>query len=155
DRAYSQYQHAVAQGYETRSFEEAITSQETRIAQERATILHDESYERYTYMQHCYLLRGIYIDQFQRWMSLFPREQFLILKSEEFYSNPVASLKQVVDFLNIPACELQLRKSDYKPYNNNSYAKMDTQLRQRLIAFFQPHNARLYELLGHDFGWDK
>lgn len=154
DRAYSQYQHAVVQGHETHSFEEAINYQEARIARERAKILQDKDYERYTYMQHCYLMRSIYVDQFQRWMSLFPREQFLILKSEEFYADPAITLKQVLDFLNLPASELQLRKSRYKAYNNNHYPKMDSALRKRLIAFFEPYNADLYDFLGVDFGWN-
>jgi hypothetical protein len=155
DRAYSQYQHAVAEGYETRSFEEAINSQEARLAQERAQMLQDVSYERYTYMQHCYLLRGLYLEQLQRWMSLFPRERFLILQSEAFYADPVVTLKQVFDFLNLPATELHLRKGEYKAYNHNHYAKMDPGLRKRLLAFFEPYNARLYDFLGVDFGWNQ
>lgn len=155
DRAYSQYQHAVVQGHETRSFEEAINDQEARFAEEQVNILQDTDYERYTYMQHCYLTRSIYIDQLQRWMSLFPREQFLILKSEEFYAAPAVSLKQVLDFLSVPVSELHLRKIEYKPYNNNHYAAIDRALRKRLIAFFEPYNAHLYDYLGVNFGWDK
>lgn len=154
DRAYSQYQHAVVQGYETCSFQEAINYQEARIGEEQAKILQDNDYERYTYMQHCYLLRGIYVDQLQRWMRLFPREQFLILKSEEFYADPTITLKQVVDFLNIPTSESILRKNQYKPYYANYYSEMDTALRKRLIAFFEPYNARLYDFLGIHFDWD-
>ncbi|MDQ6660392.1 MAG: sulfotransferase domain-containing protein, partial [Chloroflexota bacterium] len=142
DRAYSQYQHAVVQGHETRSFEEAIYAQEAGIAEERTMILQDEDYEPYTYMQHCYLLRSIYIDQLQRWMSLFPREQFLILKSEAFYADPAVALKQVLGFLNVPISEAHLRKGEYKPYNNNQYTSMDPALRDHLITFFEPYNAR-------------
>jgi hypothetical protein len=155
DRAYSQYQHAVVQGHETRSFEEAINAQDASLAEEQASILRDEDYEHYTYMQHCYLMRSIYIDQLQRWVHLFPREQFLILKSEEFYADPAITLKQVLGFLNIPAAEVELRKSEYKPYYANHYARMDTTLRNRLIAFFEPYNALLYDFLGVNLGWDK
>ena len=88
-------------------------------------------------------------------MSLFPREHFLILKSEEFYADPTVSLKQVLDFLSVPVSELHLRKIEYKPYNNNQYTTMDMALRKRLMAFFEPYNARLYDFLGVDFGWDK
>jgi hypothetical protein len=31
---------------------------------------------------------------------------------------------------------------------------MDPALRQRLSAYFAPHNARLATLLGKDMGWD-
>ena len=155
DRAYSQYQHAVIQGHETRSFEEAITMQEARLVEEQASILHDRNYEHYTYMQNCYLMRSMYVDQLQRWMRLFPKEQFLILKSEEFYADPVSTLKQVLNFLAIPVSESQLRKNDYKPYYANSYEQIDSASRKRLLAFFEPHNARLYDFLGVDFGWDE
>ncbi len=155
NRAYSQYQHAVVQGHETRSFEEAINAQEACLTEEQANLLQDEDYERYTYMQHCYLLRSIYIDQLQRWMHLFPREQFLILKSEALYADPAAILKQVLDFLDVPTSEIQLRKSNYKPYYANHYSEMDTGLRKRLITFFEPYNARLYDFLGVDFGWNR
>jgi Sulfotransferase domain len=155
DRAYSQYQHAVVDGYETRSFEEAFISQAARIAEERVTILQDTDYERNAFMQNNYLMRSLYIDQLQRWMRLFPREQFLILKSEEFYADPAVALNQVLDFLNVPASELHGRKNEYQPYNYNQYAMLDMAVRKRLIAFFEPHNACLYDFLGIDFGWDK
>ncbi len=153
DRAYSQYYHAVEHGFERLSFEEAIKDEEERTATERAKILQDEDYESYDYKHRSYLSRGIYVDQLQIWMSLFPREQFLILKSEDFYADPASSVKQVLAFLNLP--EAELGKQVYKQYNNNSYSRMDAALRQRLIAYFEPHNARLYDFLGIDFGWDK
>src|SRR5437870_1455496 len=106
-------------------------------------------------MHLSYLRRGIYADQLQAWMGLFPREQFLVLKSEDFYADPAATLKQVLAFLNVPEAEAQLRKQKYRQYNNNTYSKMDAGLRKRLIEHFEPHNARLYDFLGVSFGWDQ
>ncbi len=97
DRAYSQYYHAVELGLETLPFEAAIKDEEERTARERAKIMQDEHYESYAFKHLSYLSRGIYVDQLQTWMSLFPREQFLILKSEEFYADPGSSVKQVLD----------------------------------------------------------
>src|SRR5205085_746922 len=130
------------------------------------------------YKHQSYLTRGIYVDQLRVWMDLFPREQFLILKSEDFYADPGASLKQVLAFLSLPEMETkvlpiepanpkgrsdssvagshsQVRKKEYKQYNNTTYSKMDPALRKRLVEYFEPHNARLYDFLGVDFGWDK
>ena len=96
------------------------------------------------------------MDQLRAWMDLFPREQFLILKSEEFYTDPVTAFKQVTAFLNLPEAEPQIKKQAYKQYEHNTYySHMDAALRKRLIEYFEPHNARLYEFLGVDFGWDK
>lgn len=33
------------------------------------------------------------------------------------------------------------------------YVPMPLELRERLVQFFTPHNARLYDYLGRDFGW--
>ena len=88
-------------------------------------------------------------------MQLFPREQFLILKSEDFYANPAAALKEVLTFLNVPVIEPDLRKKTYKQHNNTSHSEMDAAVRSRLVEYFKPHNARLYGFLGVDFGWDK
>ncbi len=155
DRAYSQYYHAIELGHETLSFEEAIEREEERIAKERAKILQDEHYYSQVYKHLSYLSRGIYDEQLQAWMKLFPREQFLILKSEEFYADPAATLKEVLTFLKVPVVEPQLRQKAYKQYNNTSHAEMELATRARLVEYFKPHNARLYEFLGVDFGWDQ
>jgi sulfotransferase family protein len=155
DRAYSQYYHSIELGYESRSFEEAIRDEQQRTAQERDKILRNEHYQSYAYKHHSYLTRGIYVDQLQAWMSFFPREQFLILKSEDFYADPATALKKVYAFLNLPVAELLSQKKEYKQLNNTSYSKMDEALRTRLEEYFRPHNARLYEFLDTDFGWNK
>ncbi|MDQ6660636.1 MAG: sulfotransferase domain-containing protein [Chloroflexota bacterium] len=155
DRAYSQYFHVVKHGFVTALFEEIIRDETERVAQERENMLQDEHYQSYAYRHLSYLSRGEYVDQLQAWMKLFPREQFLILKSEDFYTDPADVFKQVLTFLNVPETELHMSKKGFKQYNNNEYAKMDPALRKRLIEYFEPYNARLYEFLGVDFGWDK
>ncbi len=155
DRAYSQYYHSLELGYETLPFEEAIEGEAERTAREREKILKDEAYESYAYKHQSYLTRGIYVDQLRVWMDLFPQEQFLILKSEDFYADPGASVKSVLAFLNLPETETKIHKKEYKQYNNTTYSKMDPDLRKRLVEYFEPHNARLYDFLGIDFGWDK
>ena len=157
DRAYSQYHHAVELGHETiPTFEEAIEAEKERVAREEENILKDEHYYSEQYKHLSYLSKGIYVDQLRRWMDLFPREQFLILKSEDFYSDSAAVYKEVLTFLGLPQTELQGRKKGFKQYNNNAYSsKMDPATRKRLIEYFEPHNARLYELLGVNLGWDR
>jgi Sulfotransferase domain len=155
-RAYSQYHHAVELGFERLSFEEAIQVEEERTAKEREKILQDELYYSEEYKHRSYLSKGIYVEQLQAWMDLFPREQFLIIKSEEFYADPAATFKQVLSFLNLPEAEVEMGKKEFKQYNTNTYSsKIDPVVRARLIEYFEPHNARLYEYLGIDFGWDK
>jgi hypothetical protein len=40
------------------------------------------------------------------------------------------------------------------PSNTGAYAEqMSPKTRERLKDYFEPHNQRLYEYLGVDFGW--
>ena len=156
DRAYSQYNHEVDGGRETlATFEEAIDCEETRIAKEREKLLQDEFYVSEHYRHHSYLAKGIYVDQLLNWMSYFPKEQFLILRSEDFYARPAEGLQQTLHFLHIPQAELTSDEQEYKQYNNKTFTKMKPETRKRLVAYFKPHNERLYEFLDRDFGWDK
>jgi len=154
-RAYSQYHHARKLGFERLSFEEAIQAEEERFAKENERVLQDEHYYSETYKHLSYLHKGIYVDQLKAWMSVFPRERFLILKSEDFYADPAATFRQVLTFLGLSEVAVPVERQEYKQYNNNTYSSsMDPALRKRLQEYFAPHNARLYEFLNVDLGWD-
>ena len=93
-------------------------------------------------------------------MRYFPREQLLILKSEDLYQDPAAVLKRVLEFLGVPAQNLNKEYKNYRRPSKKGYRKkvsppkMDPEIRSYLLEYFGPHNARLYGYLGIDFGWD-
>lgn len=154
ERAFSHYCWEVGWGEEKLSFEDAVASEEERIKMEAERLA---SRYCFNHQHFSYLARGLYADQLETWFTLFPREQFLILKSEDMYAEPAAIFKQTLAFLNVPFSESKVFKKEYKQYNQPKYSppnKMDPVLRQRLIEYFKPHNQRLYQLLGRDFGWD-
>jgi hypothetical protein len=152
DRAYSHYHHEIRWGYENlSSFEEAIEREEQRLYGEVEKMLADENYYSFNHHHYSYLLRGIYIDQLEAWMDFFPKEQILILKSEDFYNDPPTVFKRVIEFLNLSSWEPE----GYRNYNYASNPKMDATTRERLIDYFKPHNQRLYEYLGMNLGWDR
>ena len=95
--------------------------------------------------------RAIYADQLENWLTFFPRDRILILSSEEFYANPARIYQKTLEFLGLPNFEPQ----SYGKYNTNQYEGMDGTLRQKLGAYFQPHNERLAKMLGRQFEWDK
>jgi len=154
DRAYSHYYHKVERGREPLSFEDALAQEETRTRDEGQRLATDPHYYSLNYPRYSYLARGIYVDQLQRWMNSFPQEQFLILKSEDFYATPERKLKEIFLFLGLPdvAC---VQQQEYKQLNSSTYsqAKMEPEMRKRLLTYFEPYNERLYTLLGRDFGW--
>ncbi len=155
DRAYSHYKFEVEHRQETLSFEDALAFEEERTRKEREKILADEKYVSVAHSRYSYLVRGIYVDQLEAWMKFFPREQFLILKSEAFYTDPVTTLEQVSEFLTVPQLAPHGGTKGYKQYNHTSNTQMDTATRKRLIEYFEPHNARLYDLLGVNLGWNR
>ena len=148
-RAYAQYHQKIRQGRETLSFADAIEAEPERLRGEREKMLADEHYESTEYRDHSYLARGIYVDQLAHWMSLFPREQILILRSEDLRMNPSGVVEEVLKFLELPAWE----PKQHNNYGEADYPKMDPHIKQRLNEYFKPHNRRLSDFLGRDFSW--
>jgi hypothetical protein len=150
DRAYSHYHHEVSMGVETASFEEALAREEAALPEETTRVLADECFHSFAHFHYSYLARGIYVDQLELWAKFFGRDQLLILKSEDFYADPAAVVGQVFQFLDLPAWT----SGTYRKYNLAHYADMEPATRERLAAFFLPHNQRLYKVGGMDFGWN-
>jgi hypothetical protein len=161
ERAYSQYWIEVKAGFETLSFEEAIRTEDERIAAELEKMQRDEHYYSHSFRHFSYLTRGRYAEQLQNWLRYYPREQMLILKSEDLYSNPEGTLKRTLEFLGVTQVELQEEYKNYRRPSKKGYRnkvvppKMDAKIREYLVEYFRPYNARLYDLLGIDFAWDR
>ncbi len=149
DRAYSDYNHKAREGRDSLSFEEAIAAEEERLRGEKEKMLADESYASPSYRKFSYLSRGVYADQLKEWRGYFDEEQLLVLKSEDFFENPQASFEHVLGFLGLPHWETGVEGER----NEGEYEQMNPATRQRLEDYFEPHNERLYDFLGVDFGW--
>jgi hypothetical protein len=85
-------------------------------------------------------------------MEVFPKEQFLIIQSEEFFKDPSKIYNQVLDFLEVENFELDM----YRTYGKvNENRKIDSIFYNDLFDYFKPHNQRLYEFLGRKFDWEE
>lgn len=149
DRAYSHYQMEVDSGHEKLSFEDAISNEEEKITNDMKKMVIDENFYSVNFYRKSYLTRGIYAAQLERWFEYFPKEQFMILKSEDLYSNPSKIYKQVLDFLDLPKHEL----NSFKAHRMRKYMSIESETRIKLNDYFKPHNEKLYKLLGRDFDW--
>ena len=154
ERAYSHYHHTKRIGRENLSFEEAIKQEEFRIKQiekienniYKFVSNHHKAYN------YTYLSSGLYAEQLENWFTHFDKKQFLILNSEDYFSHPKKTFEQILDFLELPSWS----PKQFKKHNYNCYLQpMNSDTRKELIEYFQPHNKKLYELLGVDFGWNK
>ena len=148
-RAISHYYWEVNLGHEMLSLEEAINQEPERLQGEAEKLLSDETYYSYNHQHYSYLSRGIYLEQLQNWMNFFGREQFLILKSEDFSRRSAEILNRVFEFLGLPAYQL----TRYKKYNVGDYPEVHPKIRQQLTEYFQPYNDKLVEFMGQEFVW--
>jgi hypothetical protein len=152
ERAWAQYLQNRATNLEDLAFEDAIDREQERLAGEQRRLLEDDTASSFSYREHSYLSRGIYVDQIRPWMELFPREQIHIVSSEELlFRDPVSIVAQVQDFLGLPRRPLE----QLRIYPSEAGVPINDATRARLREHFGLHNQRLFEYLGRDFGWGR
>ncbi len=150
DRAFSHHNHERALGYEQLGFAAAIAAEPNRLDGEEERLLADPAYRSFAHQHHSYLSRGRYAGQLERWFERFDRERVLILSAEELFAEPEGAVREAQKFLGLEP----LRPADLSAKNARAYAPIDAEARAELREEFDPHNRRLYELVGRDFGWD-
>jgi len=149
DRALSHYQHEVALGREPLSFEEAVDAEPERTRGEEERLVREPGYFSHAWWDYTYLARGRYAEQLERWFAVFPREQLLVLPSEELAGEPDETYAKILEFLGAPPHRLD----SYPRVYEQQYEGMRPETRRRLGEYFDEPNRRLYELLGRDLGW--
>ncbi len=151
-RAYSNYWDRRASDTESLStFEEAIDAEEQRLAGvDYDRLLTDPAYYSFHHDNHSYLARGRYLEHLSRWIDAFPPEQLLILQAEAMFTSPEEVFAQVQRFLDVPVAG----KLDLTRFNERTRAPMRADTCARLVDYYRPYNAALYEALGQNFGWE-
>lgn len=149
ERAYSHYNHIKRLNREPLSFEEAIEKEQERITPDIEKLAKDEFYKADQRRDYSYLTRGYYAKQLKEWFKHFPKEQLLIVQSEEFYKNTPRVYNEIVEYLGLNSYTLPT----FEAKNALKYAKMAPETKEKLKAYFAPKNEELYELLGKRFDW--
>jgi Sulfotransferase domain len=149
ERAFSHYQHEVALGREPLSFEDALAREEDRTRGEVDRMLSDPRYFSRSWWNYTYAARGLYGDQLDRWLAVFPREQLLIVPTDDLAATPAETYVRVLEFLGVPPHAL----GAYPRIFSRDYAAMRPETHAALVRRFEAPNRRLYELLGRDLGW--
>ena len=151
DRAYSHYQMEYRWGRETLPFEEALLREERELDAELAQIAADPLTTSPRLLTCSYVARGRYADQIERWLELFPREQLLVVASEELLADPAAVVSRIAAFLGIRAW----RDDSYPLRGVREYAPIDPATRERLAQAFAADNGRLAAFLGQELDWTR
>ncbi|HEY5890720.1 MAG TPA: sulfotransferase [Acidimicrobiia bacterium] len=146
ERTFSAWQLKVREGIEELDFERALEQEEARLAKPSRRPGAD--------MRYAYKAKSRYAEQLEAWFEHFPRNQMLVLKSEDLFDDGAQPLSELYRFLEIPidagtASNARIPTANASP----TASSMDDRTRAELASYFEPHNRRLYELLGRDFGW--
>lgn len=140
ERAISNYQFSVQNGFETLSIEDAFRNEQAR--------LNDYEKDKVSVSPFAYLARGNYIHYINMYDHYFPRDRFKIILFEELIRNPEI-IREIFCFLGVnpdskgSGFEKTINASD--PTNRMA---ISTDLRKWLIDQFQESHDKLSRRLG-------
>jgi hypothetical protein len=143
---------SIRHGHETLDFTDAIEAEEERLGQERTRLMaQGDEYSWHSPLAwFSYLSRGRYVEQIDHWLKFFPRENFLILRSEDMFSKPNEVLFETTQFLDLQ----DFRRIDLEPMNTGGYKKnMPSEINKKLVAHFEPYNHALLKHIDWDPRW--
>ena len=136
-RAHSHWNMEVTKGREKLSFEEALRQEAERLRSGDSEVRRRRSY----------VDRGYYSVQLARIWQLFPRQQTLLLRSDELKSDPAATLARIASFLGVgPFPEITPRTVLAFPYQQ----PMSAHARSYLQQAFAGEITELERMLGWD-----
>jgi len=149
ERALSHYFHQSRKGRESLAVMDALKGEEDRLA----PALEKEDYNDPSFRHFSYKQRGYYAEQIARYQTRFPKENILVLGSEQFFADPHTALKRVFDFVGVDA-GFQVANLSARNVGSNRES-VDADVYQYLQDHFRPHNEALFKLINNDFGWQK
>ena len=106
----------------------------------------------------------MYFYQLAHWWTILPRENFLVVQCEKYYTDPATYFTKILTFAGVEA----LGRTGFKDTNDlttaasvhlnsmhreNLRSEVTPPLKERLSMLFQPHNQRLDKLLGVTTGY--
>ncbi len=164
ERALSHYHHNIFFGIEKLPFEQAIKKEPERINKSFEELKNEEinfndtsvsyffrimRFKTKNYFNFSYLESGKYYELLKNWLDVFPKNQLLIIQSEDFFDNTKNIFRQVQDFLDLPYYDL----GHYRSHWEIKHKPMKDNLRKSLKEYFEPYNSKLYKYLNRDFEW--
>jgi hypothetical protein len=151
ERTYSHYKEQRRNGVETLTFEQALEAEPARTAGEEERLLADEDYRSFPHEQQSYVRQSEYDRGLARWLEHFPREQLLVLASEDYYADPGGVCQQVFAFLGLGPLSLP----PSAVLNAAPGSSMAAETRRRLTEHFAPHVREVERLTGQSFPWSR
>lgn len=135
DRAYSAWKLNVKYFEEKKTFEEAVFNELNQKENTNKTF--------YSIIDN-YLQRGLYFQQIEKLLKWFPKQNLLILISENIKENPFEEYKKIYDFLNLDS--LKTQKYEITHVSNDT-SKINKKLYNDLIKYYKEDVSKLEKLL--------
>ncbi len=145
ERAASQHKMNFNMGLETLSFADAIDAEPRRVdATFQAIVDGTAPSGGGPVALYSYVGRGRYVEQIDRWLTHYPREQMLLLRSEDLLTDPETTFATALEFLGLEyqPVEFIRHNAARKPY------AIEPEVRERLDALFAEPNKELDERFG-------
>lgn len=140
DRAFSHWNMQVHRKLETLDFIEAINHETIR----------KEQMPLIEFKQFAYVNRGFYARQLKHILSIFPKEQVLCIKYEDYKANQKESLYTILEYLQVknPDMEIYNERIDDNiiPYRS----KLHIENRAKTISLLKEDILELENILGWD-----
>jgi len=142
-RTVSHYWRSRQKQWETETLERAIDLEPARLAEDTPRVLRGE--RGFGHENQSYVARSEYASQLETWFDAVGRDRILVVESEQMYSRAGAT-DRILDWLELP--------SHHQAFpSTNQAERLDEatpQVIARLHEHFEPHNRRLFELLGSE-----
>jgi hypothetical protein len=97
-------------------------------------------------MLDCYFENGSYVKGLRKWLEHFDRSSFLILKSEDLFSNPEPAYDQVLSFLGLGP-----HRPEFVVHNSTPRLTVEDETLENLRERYRPLNAELEAEFGIRF----
>ena len=144
DRAWSHYQHMVRLGYESLGFADALDAEGERCGADFDQLMVEPGHNPKALLRFSYVARGHYAKQLSRWFAHYPRERFLILRSEDVFADPAKEYGRIFDFLELP----RWHRPAVRPRRTPDVVDLDPAVASRLGETFRAPDDDLVTLLG-------
>jgi hypothetical protein len=149
ERAYSAYRHEHARGFEPLSFADAVAVEAERTRGLAADLAADPRATSFAHRHHCYLQRGHYAEQIQRFADLLGPDRVHVVDADRLFADPVGTYLDLQESLGLRAD----RPATVGRWNERPGAPLPAELRNRLTTHFELHDAALATLLGTIPSW--
>ncbi len=142
ERTLSQYFHAKRNGFESLDIKKALEAESSRLG----------SGSSYSHQKHSYLSRSRYLEQLERYESLFQKDKILILRSEDLFMQTQIVWEKIQKFLGV---KVQTLTSPLPRANSglNEASSVSPIIREHLRNELKSTVLGIKNRYGFDWGW--